>query len=108
MNTAKVLQPTQLFKAVKPLEEKDFINSVILFSYQYQINESYDVVYKYKNSFNKWAVKWVKKMGGFEIDFISGFIYDEILQIQHDGFRFVKEGKKGFWHYNTRKDFSNF
>ena len=105
MNTAQKLYPTQLFKSVKKLEEKDFITSIIMFSDHYQLNESYDVVYKYKNQHELWAVKWLKKVAGTEIEFISEFIYDEIIEIKHDGFKFLKNGKTGFWHYNSRKDF---
>jgi hypothetical protein len=86
-----------------PFEEAN--NTIILFDDNYTENEVHDIVYKYKNEGGRWAFKWVKKSTTLRTEFMSSYEYDDIISAKNNRVVFMKNGRKGFWYFNTRTEF---
>jgi hypothetical protein len=79
--------------------------AIVMIDDDYADQNAYDIIYKFKNIYGKWAFKWIKKGLGKRNEFMSEFAYDEILSAKSNRISFMKDGKKGFWFYNTRTEF---
>lgn len=104
MHNAAVLREVMMSEDMHSTH--DFLkNTIVLFDDTYPSSESFDIVYKYRNNFGKWAFKWVKKIGDQRLEYSSEFIYDDIIAAKNNRLVFMKAGYKGFWYYNTRTEF---
>lgn len=80
-------------------------NTIVLFDDNYAENDVHDIVYKYKNENGLWAFKWVKKAIHTRHEHMSNYEYDDIISAKSNRVVFMKNGRKGFWYFNTRTEF---
>lgn len=83
----------------------DTKNIVVVFDGHHANAECCDIIHKFKNEEGKWAFKWTKKENGNKQEFLSEFLYDDILSIKNNRLVFSKNGEIGFWYFNTRTEF---
>jgi hypothetical protein len=80
-------------------------NTIFVFDGAQSNTECCDIIHKYKNADGKWAFQWIKRDKGRQHEFISQCEYDDLLGAKNNKLEFIKDGKSGFWYFNTRRDF---
>ncbi len=80
-------------------------DTIVLLNGNYADKGVCDIICKYKEETGKWAFKWVKKYRGQITTFLSDYVYDDIISVKNNRIVFIKDGRRGFWYFNTRTEF---